>query len=192
MNQINLDSNIFYIENFLSNKSHLQLLNFCNEGNFIFEDKYIKQRGIKYIDRQNNKDYINAYKEFVSIIEKMFNNDKHSLEYLSHVQTYKMHNDGLGYDKRWAMGPHFDDERPDIFNGEPIVYFGLVYYINDNYDGGEITYPNQNIKFKPKANTLVVHPGSSNYVHQVEQIFNYDRFQISAFIKNNKIKSLLF
>jgi hypothetical protein len=40
-------------------------------------------------------------------------------------------------------------------------------YLNDNYDGGELSFINQNLSFKPKAGDLVLYPGNVHYWHDV-------------------------
>jgi len=45
-----------------------------------------------------------------------------------------------------SMGPHFDGQ-----DGNKDLAFSLVAYINDDYEGGEISFPNHNVTIKPKA-----------------------------------------
>ena len=40
-------------------------------------------------------------------------------------------------------------------------------YLNDNYDGGELSFIHQDLSFKPKAGDLVLYPGNMNYWHDV-------------------------
>lgn len=62
-----------------------------------------------------------------------------------------------------SMKPHIDG--PPEFDelGYPemgISNLGSNYYLNDNYVGGELYYPNLNFEYKPVPNSLVVHRGS--------------------------------
>jgi len=41
-------------------------------------------------------------------------------------------------------------------------------YLNDNYDGGDISFINQDISFKPKAGDLVMFPGNIHYWYSVK------------------------
>jgi hypothetical protein len=41
-------------------------------------------------------------------------------------------------------------------------------YLNDDYEGGELSFINQNLTFKPKAGDLVLFPGNINYWYNVE------------------------
>ena len=191
MNKVYLEENIFYMEDFLSEESYLTLLDFCNSGDFTFGDPHVKQRGIKYVHPNVDVKYIKAYDEYIKKMKSIFDNEIHSLVPLNHIQTYKKYEPEMGYDKHLAMGPHFDDEgyRKD-YNfqdlDEPVIYFGAIYYLNDNYAGGELLYPEKNISVKPKANMLVAHAGPKEYTHAVNQVLGNDRFQIPAFVRNNK------
>lgn len=45
----------------------------------------------------------------------------------------------------------------------------FVYYINDDYQGGEIEFKEKlgGIPYKPEANSLIIFPSSSDYIHRV-------------------------
>lgn len=40
-------------------------------------------------------------------------------------------------------------------------------YLNDDYDGGNLSFINQNISFKPKVGDLVMFPGNIHYLYHV-------------------------
>ena len=45
----------------------------------------------------------------------------------------------------------------------------FVYYINDDYQGGEIEFKEKlgGIPYKPEGNSLIIFPSSSDYIHRV-------------------------
>jgi hypothetical protein len=77
---------------------------------------------------------------------------------------------------RWLPGqlqmPHADKElhvgddagKP---NGFPWYDIATIIYLNDDYEGGELYFPNQGIQFKPKRGAVYFFPGDMNYVHGV-------------------------
>ena len=65
--------------------------------------------------------------------------------------------------------------------------YGMVVYINDNYDGGEIFYTKQNIIYKPKAGDLLVHSGEEHCEHGVHPVKTNVRYSFSSSIRE-KIK----
>lgn len=91
---------------------------------------------------------------------------------------------------RWLPGhiqlPHADKELHDgpdkgKPNNFPYYDIGALYYINDDYSGGEIYFPKQNIEFKPKAGSACFFPGDLNYIHGVREIKSGVRYTSPAF-----------
>jgi hypothetical protein len=58
---------------------------------------------------------------------------------------------------------------------------GVAIYLNDDFDGGEIYYPNFNISYKPVKGSLICHPGTSEYKHGVKTILGKDRYILSSY-----------
>lgn len=80
---------------------------------------------------------------------------------------------------RWLPGqrqqPHADKELHEGENrGKPnnFPYYDIagLFYLNDDYEGGELYFPNQGIQFKPKAGAAYFFPGDMNYIHGVTEI----------------------
>lgn len=59
--------------------------------------------------------------------------------------------------------------------------FGLVFYLNNNYSGGELFYDKLDITYKPVPNDLVIHPGTAEYSHGVKDISNGTRYAATMF-----------
>lgn len=57
-----------------------------------------------------------------------------------------------------ALGQHADDHEGHRINGEK-VFCGIVIYYNDDYEGGEVKYPDLGIIHKPIAGSLLLHGG---------------------------------
>ena len=91
---------------------------------------------------------------------------------------------------RWFPGqfqmPHADKElhegdnagRPNDF---PWYDLATIIYLNDDYDGGELYFPNQNIQFKPKAGGAYFFPGDMNYIHGITKIESGIRYTCPFF-----------
>lgn len=89
---------------------------------------------------------------------------------------------------KWLPGMlsklHADCEKPD---GTPAVYAGFnqlnistLVYINDNYVGGSIAFPDQNFSIKPDAGDLIIFPGNSAYRHEVTKIDSGKRYTMPS------------
>ena len=86
---------------------------------------------------------------------------------------------------RWPVGarqdPHADKEitsGPDAGkpNAFPNYDIASIFYFNDNYEGGELFFPLQGLKFKPKAGSAYFFPGDKNYIHGVTEVTSGFRF----------------
>lgn len=91
---------------------------------------------------------------------------------------------------RWLPGqfqmPHADKElHVGEDRGKPndFPYYDLagLFYINDDYEGGELYFPNQGIQFKPKAGAAYFFPGDMNYIHGVTEITSGIRYTCPFF-----------
>jgi hypothetical protein len=58
-----------------------------------------------------------------------------------------------------------------------------VYYLNDNYSGGEINFPRFGIKLKPKANQMILFPSSFIYNHSVDPVIDGIRYAIVSWLR---------
>ena len=56
-----------------------------------------------------------------------------------------------------------------------------VLYLNDNYDGGTITFTKLNRSFKPKSNTLFVFPSSQEFSHSADPVTSGVKYCIVGF-----------
>ena len=87
------------------------------------------------------------------------------------------------YSTSKSMGPHVDDyedgEDPNI---------SVVLYLNDNYIGGELHFPEQNITIKPQAGSIVVFPSVAPYYHESLPVESGIKYMSPGFWrKNNKV-----
>jgi len=76
-----------------------------------------------------------------------------------------------------SMGPHFDGQ-----DGHTELAFSLVAYINDDYEGGEISFPNHNITIKPKAGSMIMFPSQEPFIHEVKPIISGTRYMSPAHV----------
>ena len=59
----------------------------------------------------------------------------------------------------------------------------IVYYFNDNYDGGEIIFPRFDLEIKPKANQLLLFPANYIYNHNVNEVTKGTRYSMVNWLK---------
>lgn len=59
--------------------------------------------------------------------------------------------------------------------------WGLVLYINDNFEGGELFYPEKNITYVPKSGDLVIHGASEEFAHGTTPIISGTKYVATSF-----------
>jgi len=62
-----------------------------------------------------------------------------------------------------------------------------VLYLNDDYEGGEIEFPNFGIKIKPEAGMLVLFPSTYPYAHIAHPVTNGTKYAIVTWIKDRQL-----
>ena len=91
---------------------------------------------------------------------------------------------------RWLPGqlqmPHADKELHEGDNaGKPndFPWYDLagLFYINDDYEGGELYFPNQGIQFKPKKGAAYFFPGDRNFIHGITPVESGIRYTVPFF-----------
>jgi len=91
---------------------------------------------------------------------------------------------------KWLPGqfqnPHADKELhegPDagLPNDFPNYDLSSLFYLNDDYEGGELYFPLQGVKFKPKKGAAYFFPGDRNYIHGVTEVKSGLRFTCPFF-----------
>jgi len=95
---------------------------------------------------------------------------------------------------RWRTGdfqkPHADCELPDGSPSEfPWRAFVSIVYLNDDYDGGEIYFPTQDIYPKLGPRTVAFFPCTAEYLHGVKRVEQGTRYTISSFFTFDPARS---
>jgi hypothetical protein len=104
----------------------------------------------------------------------------------------KVKNKSFGSIVRWDAGSkmamHSDDTYTLRKDGTGVTenhhMSGLI-YLNDDYEGGEIEFPQQKISIKPKTGDLIIFPGNINYPHEVKVITFGSRYTIPFWFEFN-------
>lgn len=76
-----------------------------------------------------------------------------------------------------SMHPHKDGGDP--LNPKVIV-FGIAIYLNDEFSGGELSYPDLDLTIVPKPRSLVIHDAKLN--HKVKTVKSGKRYSMTAFV----------
>jgi Rps23 Pro-64 3,4-dihydroxylase Tpa1-like proline 4-hydroxylase len=106
---------------------------------------------------------VEGYRIKFSIEEQLYAIERLSLLRYQYGQKYDAHYDG-STDTARCVSP--------------------VFYINDDYTGGEIEFIWHNVKIKPKAGTLVLFPSNYAYAHIAHPVRTGTKYAIVTFVRD--------
>lgn len=86
--------------------------------------------------------------------------------------------------RRLIEGEHMPMHEDLGYNLKDAILYGIVIYLNENFDGGELYYKNFNLKIKPKKNSMIIHKATN--AHEVLTVTNGKRYCLSLFIYGDK------
>jgi murein DD-endopeptidase MepM/ murein hydrolase activator NlpD len=167
--------NIIVLEDFISQEDVETVYNFAIKINsFEKTSDHWNDRVLNSIGLQSNKDIYEIIVKYQTKLKNTIQN-KFGFE-LNNVYPSIV---------KWRPGnvqaPHADKE---LLDGTPVDYqsdVSSLFYWNDNYEGGEIYFPNQGIQLKAKPGTVVIFPGDRFYAHGVTEVLSGERFTTPAF-----------
>jgi hypothetical protein len=173
-------SKIVEIIDFVSEQERLSLINFLDNenrewGNVAFDNSFGSR--VDVVD-ESLLDYGLPSDFFISLKDKLYSAVTEIFE--SDVVHNTIHA------QKWVKGgyanPHSDNSNE---HGEPngfeINKYVSILYLNDDYSGGEIYFPDHSIEFKPAAGSLVAFSGGIDNVHGVRVIADGVRHTIVSF-----------
>jgi hypothetical protein len=173
---------------FGTNKDTIKIIkNFMNEDdlfvinelcNFYYKKEQIDEKNIPMA-----KNLILKYKEKIkNISEDLF---KLKLEHDDDANIYNIKSDYLnGRLPYFATNIH-SDILTDFENNIKYDWSGHIsnlLYLNDDYDGGELYFPEHDFKIKPEAGMLVSFPGNWYNRHGIMPASDF-RYAINVFVK---------
>jgi predicted 2-oxoglutarate/Fe(II)-dependent dioxygenase YbiX len=187
-------NNIVALEDFMTEEEVSRLNNFIrNNENWDFTETHYNENGTVIYDADYWANRVATYPtieksdpEIPKLIERMVSRLKAEVDKFFNVDA----NPTSPAMVRWLPGqlqmPHADKELhtgPDAGTPNDFPYYDLagLFYINDDYEGGELYFPNQGIQFKPKAGAAYFFPGDKNYIHGVTEIKSGIRYTVPFF-----------
>lgn len=130
-----------------------------------FEAKDIRNASIAGID----KDFFELLMKTVDPIVKDYAKD-HSIE-INDLESFHL--------ARYTPGQFFKDhtDRTEEFPRK----ISAVVYLNDNYEGGKITFTKLGLSFKPSASTVFIFPSTEEFSHFAEPVAYGIKYVIVGF-----------
>jgi len=177
-----------YLNSFIRNNTHWDYTEseWDEDGTMIYDASYWKDRVATWNTLENaNPEVItviaNAIARMKPVVEKFFN-----------VEAFPTKPALVRWLPGNAQSPHADKElhigddagKPNLF---PHYDLAGLFYLNDDYEGGELYFPNQGIQFKPKKGAAYFFPGDMHYIHGITEITSGVRYTCPFFWTMTKL-----
>lgn len=81
---------------------------------------------------------------------------------------------------RYGKGQRFQNHVDD--HGDAVRRVSLTYYLNDEYEGGDVEFDKFNLKIKAKKNQLLLFPSNFMYSHEVYPVTEGLRYTVVQWI----------
>ena len=189
--------NIIIVEDFIDKQDLKTIQDFClniNEWVDTGENQYADDGTCIYdasywADRQCSGDIIKKLNSNVyQLIDKYILKMKILLEDRFNVELFQRPPVVIKWTPGTEQMPHADKQLPDGSpNPFPNYDINSLFYYNDDFEGGELYYPEFDLVVQPKPGLAVAHPGDINYLHGVKKIISGERFTTPSFYSITKL-----
>lgn len=183
----NSKDNIVIINNFINDEDLSIIQNFCSSVNSFlpipgdnWDNRVCDNSILRELNPEVNRILTSYQAKHKKIIEDFF-----EVELRENVPSVVIWRPGD------SQPPHADKENLDgSQNSYPENDIASLFYLNDDYVGGEIYFPIQDLQFRLTAGDAVFFPGDIQYQHGVTEVTDGNRFTCPAFwnvLKNNRV-----
>ncbi len=188
---VELYEGIYRIDNLLSEKERLYLLEIADSTSpdgWTMQNYKVLLEQAKYTYGEDDIENINAYiernkasywddklmeiadKEFCNTINERLSPFFGELYDLIYLQEIQRQYEGVGLDEHVDSGY---DER---------IEFAVVIYVNDDFTGGELYFPEKGIEISPTAGSCLIFDTGADFLHGVRPVGpNGRRYAMAGF-----------
>lgn len=210
MSASTLLSNLHIIDNYMAQEDVSTLLEFCRAFS-DWDNMY---------DRCPDLSNVDISGRYAEDIEKMHAAQNQSYvhhlvhEYQRKIEEYasvaygrsliSYHNMHLRkYSEGDSFDEHYDSEAlsggkvqrlPRYTSSDKVpsalIEIAVNMYLNDEYEGGELYFPDYDLSIKPKPGQLIMFPGGHEYRHGVRVVTSGSRYTMASFLTTPKLLML--
>lgn len=191
---------IFVVRNFLKNE---EISAIENQFSIMTEEDWSKQYteslfqfienqyGVKTIEEAralgHNVEIDKTWVDKNATIEDLeIRNSINERLYKIFIQFPELNMQGVGSIQRQYDGVSLSYHVDSLSN--PLVVFACVMYINDDFTGGELHFPEIDITYRPEKGALIIFPSADEYLHGVLPVGPGPiRYALPAFV-NRKVE----
>ena len=123
--------------------------------------------------------FSNLYKRFRDVVAEVANVPEPKLSKISF------------HSQKWEPGA-FAPLHSDNSSNEGVMgaftrsRYAAFLYLNDNFEGGELSFPQHNLDFLPKAGMLAAFHGGHKNMHEVKVVKKSNRYTIGSFFDDRE------
>lgn len=178
--------NIKVIENYLTDKESETAMSIISK--YKVREGVIHSYGINDLEEHKLSDEESLFTNIMrkKLLNTIISEYKMKFE-LDRPFLYIVHPTGTYIDPHTDI---LDIDEPDYENDTyesqiekfPYLWSGhlsVLGYLNDDYEGGELYFPQHDYVIRPKKNMLILFPGNTHYVHGVSEVTSGTRYTIS-------------
>jgi len=160
------------IHNFISEEDCQQLIKIADRL-FVGQENQIRQ----LVYEIDDSDLLSVFSKYLKKINELFDYDLYLADYILSA-----------YNPGYFMSVHTDEE-----DGKEHFDISSVIYLNNEYTGGEIVFPNIDFIYSPKMGDIVFFEskGEKTY-HGVNMVTSGKRYVLPIFLTKDKTKALSF
>jgi hypothetical protein len=178
------------LENFITPEENKILLDLSMNNQQVFDESSPGTNHPRWKDRVAYTSVVERHQPEVATL--MYDITGRIHNYLSQIQpALTIYTEKLQF-SRWITGDHLlpghidNCELDGSDNKSPWRHYGFILYLNDDFDGGELLYPNYNLIVNPRPRMLAVHTASPDCLHGVQVITSGTRHTLIGFATINR------
>lgn len=178
-------------ENFISDYENEVLLNFSKNYDLAFAQSASMCSDPRWAGKTVYLD--ETYRYSSEVYDVLYDINVRILELVEgiHDEEEEIYCEKVQFSK-WFTGdaidpPHADNVEQDGItpNDSPWRTHGVVLYLNDDFEGGELFYEHLDMSIKPKAKMIAIHGAGIEYTHGVREVTSGMRHTIITFCTTN-------
>lgn len=144
------------------------------------QERTNKDIGVTYeAENSNNKLFQNIHNNFRTLL---------LASSLNYAKRYYIDNE-LIHEPYNLLKYSGGEEYKQHFDGETSTgrIISAICYLNDDFEGGELEFPNFNFKLKPQKNMLILFPSNFAYSHIAHPVTSGTKYALVTWIKDRQV-----
>ena len=182
MEKVKLDDNIILYKNFLNKDEIKILMDLAVNASEKEWSKFSKSAGYpgEDIDFWENKNlimyqfkdwYLNNKHKIIDIHKKMSDIINENIKSSYNFNDFQ-------FIQRFRSGESMQEHYDKQYNDK--IFYASIIYLNNDFNGGELYYPNLGFSITPEPGMMLAHPSTEKYLHGVNPVSNGTRYMLTS------------